>query len=170
MTLKQTAKPLDRRLIGNAVFNRLQAGKAAHRRDLVQRILHRRARSRVPLLHERDPQHAFPRHRRVRPSARLWIARLDQRHQLSPGLPAALSSPESSPVGSFSSGSGAKGSRRWSASWSSESVWVGNGGAGSGSAIVLLMICADLPEVACGATALSERCTQDGARAGWGNG
>ena len=55
--LQQMPKAQDRRLVGDIVTLQLDAGKAAHRLDLVQRVLHRRVRQRVPLLHEVDAQH-----------------------------------------------------------------------------------------------------------------
>ena len=84
MLLKQVAELEDGRLVGHRVVGEVQPSKAAHRLDLVERILHCRIRQRVPLLHEVDPQHRRKRHRRTPASARRRVVRLDYCQQRCP--------------------------------------------------------------------------------------
>ena len=55
--LQQMPERQDRGLIRDSVTDQGNAGKAAHRRQLDQRILHRRIAEVVPLLQQMDPQH-----------------------------------------------------------------------------------------------------------------
>ena len=55
--LQQMTELQDRGLIRDPVGDQGDAGKAAHRRHLDQRILHRWIAQVVPLLHQMDPQH-----------------------------------------------------------------------------------------------------------------
>lgn len=57
-----------------------QACELAHRRDLVQRFLHRRVAERKSVLQQVNAQHGFQRVR-LAPPACLWVVGLDQRHQ-----------------------------------------------------------------------------------------
>jgi len=84
MLLEQMAELQDRRLVGHGVIGQFEPRKATHRLDLVQRILHRRIRQRVPLLHEVDPQHRRQRHRRAATATRLRVVRFDHRKQFCP--------------------------------------------------------------------------------------
>lgn len=82
--LQQAAELQDRRLIRQRVLDQLQSGRAAHRLDLVERILHRAARERVPLLQRINPQHCLKRHRRAAATPRRRVVRFDQHHQFRP--------------------------------------------------------------------------------------
>jgi hypothetical protein len=62
--LEQMPERQDRGLIRNSVDDQRNAGKAAHRRHLNQRILHRRIAQVVPLLQQVDPQHGLQQVRR----------------------------------------------------------------------------------------------------------
>ncbi len=59
--LKQVAKAQDRRLVGNIVSEQFDAGEAAHRLDVVQRVLGLRVRQIKPVLHKVDAQHLLHR-------------------------------------------------------------------------------------------------------------
>lgn len=55
--LQQTAKPQNRRLVGQSSFPVVQLSELAKQRHVVQRFLHGRVAQREPLLHEMDAQH-----------------------------------------------------------------------------------------------------------------
>ena len=84
MLLEQVEDLEDRRLVGHRFVGQAQPRKAAHRLDLVERILHRRIGQRVPMPHELDPQHRRKRHRPTPASARRRVVRLDYCRQRSP--------------------------------------------------------------------------------------
>ena len=80
---QKVAKAQDRRLIRNVVPEQLNAGKTAHRLDVVERVFGLRVRQVEPVLHEVDAQHLLHR-LRLRAVTRLRVMRLDQRQKSRP--------------------------------------------------------------------------------------
>ena len=84
--LQEVPERQDRCLIRDPVTDQVDAGKAAHRRHLDQRILLRWIAQVVPLLHQMNPLHGSKRIRRATPlGAGLGVQGLDQIDQLLPG-------------------------------------------------------------------------------------
>jgi hypothetical protein len=81
--LEQMTKAAHRRLVGHRLAAEIDADEAAHRRRIVQRLLHRRVRQIEPLLQEIEAQHPLDPDRRPA-IARLRIEWLDQRAQRGP--------------------------------------------------------------------------------------
>src|SRR5215469_17691768 len=77
------AEAAHRRLVRHRLAAQIDADKTAHRRRIVERLLHRRVRQVEPLLQEVDAQHPLGPNRRAA-IARLGIDRLDQPAQLRP--------------------------------------------------------------------------------------
>lgn len=87
VTLEQMAELAHRRFVRRRLTTQINAGKAAHRRRVVQGFLDRRVRQVEPLLQEVHPQHPLQRQRQRREPAlrtRLRVERFDHGTQLCP--------------------------------------------------------------------------------------
>jgi len=71
------------RRVRHRVAVQLNAGKAAQRLAVINRIFERLIGQRVPLLKKVNAQHSLKADRPT-PALPLWIVRLDHRHQLAP--------------------------------------------------------------------------------------